>query len=1202
MIERLERRTLPSADVLSYHNDLASTGQNTAETVLTRSNVNQNTFGKLFSFPVQGQIFAQPLIQRNINIPSGTFAGIHDVVFVATEHDQLYAFDAGTLNGADSPSTLGQLLWQRNFLDLANPNNHLASATALAAVPQGDVLTADIIPEIGITSTPVIDPATNTIYVITKTRETVAGVAHYVQRLHAINTQDGSDRAVKTIGDTTGTSTYFNNTQIYSYGSGDGFVTDPYNGTGQRVVQFNALREHSQAALSLVNGVVYAGFGSHGDNGPFHGWMIGWDKNTLAVKGVLNTSPNGSRAGFWMSGGTFSFDGTYFYTETGDGTFDANNGASTASAPTSPAPGPVSGLNAQGFPVNGDYGNSFVKIALDSTTTPNSQNINGWGLKVVDYFTAFNVHYNDNRAIEQGSGAPLILPDSVGSLAHTHLLVGSGMDGDIYLIDRDDMGKFGVRNNVVQELQNQLSGLLGTPAYFNGRLYFVPGFAGVAKAFPIAGAHIATSPESSSTDSFAFPGSTPSISSNGLADGIVWDVDRGTNQFRAYSSDSYATELFTSAQAPFNRDALGAVVKWEVPTVANGHVYVGAGIGDPNNVLVVYGLLPPPTAVPNAPTKLLGQPASTMQINLGWTNNAVAPNLADSFYIEQSPNGVSGWQQIAITATPNVSVSGLAANTTYYFRVRAHDSLGFSDYAWTAAATSSGSHNIDFSAGFPSAANFTLNGGAAVSANRLNLSTAVANQARSVFFNTPQNISAFTTTFTYTKNGLADGATFVIQRDPRGLTALGASAGGLGYGTTTPIAPSFAFAINIYSGNSLGTEFLTNGVIDFHYSQSAINTSLNNTPITVALTYNGSLLTAQLTQGAATETKTILIDLPALLGDPLAFIGFTGGTGSSTATQDITAWTFDCGTPAAIPSQPDLLASSDSGVSNSDDITNDNTPTFSGIAAPGSIVTMRVFNQPLTSAPASPSGIYTITTGQIVNGNALSFTAISTGATASAPSQPLAVIVDTIAPTQAAPALFQFLHFPQSISFNFAEPVTGLVNALALSNLTDNFQIPPAKMAATFNSPTASPTWTFPGYPNGVLPDGNYHASLAAGSVTDIAGNPSAAEFSFDFFVLLGDLNRDRQVTISDFIDVSSNFNKTSASFTDGDMNYDGLVTISDFIDLAANFNKSIPILAPAPPQPAASLTVSTTKSKLTRAHHRRRVPGLRPSLPSSRH
>ena len=270
--ESLEARTVP-ANVLTYHNDLASTGVNSNETTLTRANVNSTQFGKIWQAQVTGQVYAEPLVMQNVNITTGSNQGNHDVVFVATEHDQLYAYDAA--NG-----TQGVLLWQRNFLDLTNANNHLPNATALTSVPQADVNTSDITVEIGITGTPVIDANAGALYLITKTKETVSGVAHWVQRLHKINVQNGADMVTPfLVGDTTGSNT--NNTQIYVYGSGNGHVTDPYNGTGQQVVQFNALREHQRPALTLVNGVVYTGWASHGDNGPYHGWMVGFDAGDL---------------------------------------------------------------------------------------------------------------------------------------------------------------------------------------------------------------------------------------------------------------------------------------------------------------------------------------------------------------------------------------------------------------------------------------------------------------------------------------------------------------------------------------------------------------------------------------------------------------------------------------------------------------------------------------------------------------------------------------------------------------------------------------------------------------------------------------------------------------------------------------------------------------------------------------------------------
>jgi hypothetical protein len=894
----LESRLVP-ANVLTYHNDVASTGVNSAETQLTRANVNSTTFGKLFQVQVQGQVYAQPLVMQNVNVTTGPNAGVHDVVFVVTEHDQLYAFDAAAPTGV--------LLWQRDFLDITNANNHLPNATALTTVPQADVNTSDITNEIGITGTPVIDLAANTLYVIVKTKETVGGTGHWVQRLHAVNIQNGADRAVSLIGDTTGTNA--NNTPIYVYGTGNGAVTDPYNGTGRQVVQFNALREHQRPALTLVNGVVYAGWASHGDNGPYHGWMVGWDAATLALKGVLNTTPNGGLGGIWMAGGALSFDGTYFYFETGNGTFDGNNGSITTSNPTAPAPGPVTGLDAQGFPVNGDYGDSFCKAALDPTTTPQNQNVNGWGLKIVDYFTPFNQAYLNSRDLDVGSSACVVVPDTYGSAAHPRLLIGSGKEGVIYLIDRDNMGKYGLSNNIVQNTANQLSGSLDTAAIYNGRIYYVEGYGGTAKTFTLANGVLSTMPETRSTDSFAFAGSTPSVSSNGLTDGIVWDIDRGTNQLRAYSTDAYATELYTSDQAPNGRDSLGAAVKFQVATVANGRVYVGSGTGDPNDFLVVYGLITPPNAPPAAPSNLAAQPVSSSQINLTWTNNAASPNVADGFYVEQSPNGTSNWTQIATATGTAYSVGGLSPATTYYFRIRAFNAVGTSAYTNppVAATTSNQGNTINYPANFstyPNGGALTFNGGAAITSNRLRLTSGANNQARSVFATAQQNINAFTTTFTYTKSGSADGVTFVVHRDPRGLTALGGGGGSLAYGGTGAITPSFVLAINIYNGHPYGTEFLTNGTIDFNYTQTHINTSLNNTPITVTITYyGGRTLTATLTQGSNSETKTFTFatNLATLLGGSTAYVGFTGATGGANSTQDILSWTYAPLTPPDVP-------------------------------------------------------------------------------------------------------------------------------------------------------------------------------------------------------------------------------------------------------------------------------------------------------------
>ncbi len=582
-LEPLEGRTTPSVNVLTYHYDIASTGVNAAETQLNPANVAVASFGKLFTTPVDGQVYAQPLIDTGVTITNGPNttpgqAGVHDVVYVATENDSLYAIDAGVPGG--------QVLWKRTFLDTTNPSNNTLGATAITTVSNTDVNSNDITPSIGITSTPVIDPATNTLYVVAKTKETVAAVTHFVQRLHAINIGDGTDRvAPYLIGNTSNGNS--NNTQIYCYGSGDGTVTDPYNGTGRAVVQFNALREHQRVALSLVNGKLYVGWASHGDQRPYHGWVVAWDVSNLAtagwrLAGVLNTSPNGAAAGVWQAGGRLAFeaDGSAFYFETGNG---FGGGQIT--------------LDANGFPADGRYYEALVKAVPDPTTTPASQNKNGWGLKVADYFIPYNQLALDNVDQDFGSAGPMLLPDSAGLPGAPHLMVASGKEGKIYLVNRDNLGKFDPNNDhVLNAVPNgsghntppvQLGGGLSTAAWFNGKLYWTGNYSSSARAFVI-NANGTLSMTSQTTATFGYLPGSVILSANGTAGGIAWVMDRNVNQIHAYDAATFNTELWNSGQRAGGADNVGTVVKFAVPTAANGRVYVGT-----SNSLVVYGLTPP---------------------------------------------------------------------------------------------------------------------------------------------------------------------------------------------------------------------------------------------------------------------------------------------------------------------------------------------------------------------------------------------------------------------------------------------------------------------------------------------------------------------------------------------------------------------------------------------------------------------------------
>ena len=362
--ETLEPQLLLAAAVLTYHNDNASTGQNLAETVLSPADVNSTQFGKLASVSLDGYAYAQPLYVPSVAV-SGQ--GTHNVVYVATEHDSLYAIDADT----------GAVLWKDSFI---NP------AAGVTTVPSGDVASSDISPEIGISGAPVIDGATNTLYLVAKTKEVGGGIDHYVQRLHAIDITSGAE---KFGGPVVIANTSYNGSS-YTYNSGPSVAG---NGAGSvnGVVTFNALRQNQRMALTEAHGNIYIAWSSHGDKGPYHGWIVGYNATNLGLAAVFNADPNGSDTGIWEGQGRFSVDsGGDLYFETGNGTFDTT-------------------LNCAGFPVNGDYGDSFVKIAPDSSTASNP-NINGWGLKVVDYFTPWNQASLSAADGDLGSGGPLLLP------------------------------------------------------------------------------------------------------------------------------------------------------------------------------------------------------------------------------------------------------------------------------------------------------------------------------------------------------------------------------------------------------------------------------------------------------------------------------------------------------------------------------------------------------------------------------------------------------------------------------------------------------------------------------------------------------------------------------------------------------------------------------------------------------------------------
>jgi hypothetical protein len=516
------------AGVFTYHNDLSRTGQNLNETTLTTSNVNANTFGRLFSQPVDGQIYAQPLYVPNVVIQG---KGSHNVIFVSTEGDSVYAFDADSNTGTNASP-----LWKASLIDTAH-----GAASGATPVSSSEVGCPDLQPNIGITATPVIDASSGTIYVEAKSKEN--GLA--VHRLHALDITTGNEKVTPVVIDAT------------VPGTGDG------SSNGQLHFASMAMSHNSRPGLLLLNGIVYVAFASHCDISPYHGWLFAYDTSTLSQNGVYVTTPNGGLGGFWMSGAGFAADGNgNIYGPTGNGTFDTTNVPAT------------------------ELGESILKLS-------------GSNLSLLDYFTAFNQNTLNGEDGDVGSGGVLLLPDQPGN--HPHLLIEAGKEGRIYLVDRDQMTANNQHfcsncNSDPQVVQESSSGQLGggmwsMPAYWNNTTYWWA-FNDKLKAIPLSNGLLDFSHIMTSTDTYGFPGATPSISANGASNGIVWSIDSsgsGTPSpaiLHAHDATNVARELWNSTQAANNRDRAGNAVKFTVPTIANGKVYIGT-----STEVDVYGLL-----------------------------------------------------------------------------------------------------------------------------------------------------------------------------------------------------------------------------------------------------------------------------------------------------------------------------------------------------------------------------------------------------------------------------------------------------------------------------------------------------------------------------------------------------------------------------------------------------------------------------------
>ena len=491
--------------MLTYHNDNARTGQNLTEQTLTTTNV-KTSLGKLFELPVDGLVDAQPLIKTQVSIPG---QGTHNVIYVATEHDSVYAFDA---------DTAGAALWHVSMLGSGE-------------APSDDRGCGQVTPEIGITSTPVIDPsagAHGTIYVVAMSRNTTSGA--YFQRIHALDMTTGADEFSGPVAVTA------------TFSPGPAFAPKQYK---------------ERTGLLLLNGQLITSWASHCDITPYNGWIMAYDQNTLAQTSVIDVTPNGSEGAFWQAGGGIAADNSgNIYLLDGNGTWDTT-------------------VNANGFPTRNDFGNGFLKLSTSS------------GLQVTDFFEPFNTVNESNGDTDLGSGGAMVLPDMTDASNVTrHLAVGAGKDGNIYLVDRDHMGKWNSanNNNAYQVIAGALNnGEWAIPAYFNGTVYY-GGVNEKLQAFTFSMARLTAMPSSSSVESYGYPGTSPSISANGTSNAIVWAIENGSSGgvLHAYDASNLGTELYKSSAVPADSFTDN---KFVTPTIANGKVYIGTA-----NSVAVFGL------------------------------------------------------------------------------------------------------------------------------------------------------------------------------------------------------------------------------------------------------------------------------------------------------------------------------------------------------------------------------------------------------------------------------------------------------------------------------------------------------------------------------------------------------------------------------------------------------------------------------------
>jgi hypothetical protein len=778
--------------IVTQHYDIARTGANTSETILTPANVNSQQFGKLFSHSVDGYVYAQPLYLPGVTMGAGTpQAGTkHNVVFIATENDSVYAFDADT----NSPAANATPLWHITLLDAAH-----GAAPGARVMFSTDIHTTDIVPTIGITGTPVIDPSTGTLYVVGKTKENNV----YVQRLHALNITNGAEK-------------FGGPVKLAASVPGNG--TASVSGT----LHFDPYWENQRAGLLLLHGIVYIGFGAHEDMGPWHGWILAYNATTLRQTGAWCSTRNGYRGGIWGAGSGLAADvpdpaGHPFgriFTATGNGKFDA-------------APNYIDTM---------DYGDSVIKLDLANGVPT-----------MADDFTPLNQSTLDTSDQDQGSGGTLLVPNSASG--GQHLIVQVGKTGRVYILNQENLGGYHPSNTSDPQQKTATRPVWGMPAYWNGHVYFWAA-ADFLRAFSFVNGVISSASVSHSAEFSNFPGSTPVVTANGNTNGtgIVWNIlsanfdSRGNEALLAHDASNVSKLLYSSDQN-IARDNPGASVKFTVPTVANGKVYVGA-----EYQVSVYGLLngstqaaapvinPASESFSSSVTVTMSD--STIGATIHFTTDGSTPTAASPSYT--GPITVTTTETIRAIAVATGHLNSNISSATYT-RITQAVMPTFNP----APGTYASAQQVTISTTTPNATIYYTTDGSTPT-------TASTKYTGPVAISTTETLKAIATASNLTNSAVASGL-YTIQTGPTAATP-----------TFTPAPGSYA------NGQQVTISTATSGATIYY-------TTNGSTPSTASTKYTGPVAIS------TTTTLKAIATAPSFANSVVATGVYTVQTGQTTA-------------------------------------------------------------------------------------------------------------------------------------------------------------------------------------------------------------------------------------------------------------------------------------------------------------------------------